>query len=242
MAKTLAEKLQIRTNSRILLLNAPAGFQLTDLPPGCTLTTEAAGKFECVFLFAQNSAELVAQAPVSLDVIIPDGLFWIAYPKKSADVETDLTRDEGWIALAEAGYRPIRQIAIDEIWSALRFRPSVPEADMVEALFSGGKAHLRPIYDKLITIIQGFGSDITVGPRKSYVALARKKQFCIIKPGSQTRVDVGLKLPGKPFTHRLQAADKMGSDSVTHKIALHSLADIDAELIAWLKEAYENVA
>lgn len=242
MAMTLAEKLQIRTNSRILLLNAPAGFQLTDLPSSCTLTREAAGKFECVFLFAQNSADLAAQAPAAFNAIVPDGLFWIAYPKKSANLETDLSRDEGWVPVTQAGYRPIRQIAIDEIWSALRFRPSVPEADMVEALYSGGKAHLRPIYDKLITIIQGFGSDITVGPRKTYVALARKKQFCIIKPGSRTCVDVGLKLPGKPFTNRLLAADKMGSESVTHKIALHSETDIDADLIAWLKEAYENVA
>ncbi len=47
---------------------------------------------------------------------------WAAYPKKTSGIDTDITRDHGWEALNAAGLRPVRQIAIDDTWSALRFR------------------------------------------------------------------------------------------------------------------------
>ncbi len=55
------------------------------------------------------------------------GLLWFTYPKKSSKVQTDITRDVGWNSLSAAGLRPVTQIAVDDIWSALRFRP---EADV----------------------------------------------------------------------------------------------------------------
>ena len=154
---------------------------------------------------------------------------------------TDLTRDEGWQLTTQAGYRPIRQIAIDATWSALRFRPSVPEPDLIDAQYSGGKAHLRPIYDRLLALAQQLGPDVTVGPRKTYVALARGKQFCVLQPTTQTRLDVGLKLPDTAVTPRLVEAGNVGGGSITHKVAVTSLDDIDDELITWLKTAYEGV-
>lgn len=242
MAMNLAKKLQIKPDSRILLLNAPKSFQLTDLPSGCILVDSTNDKVPCVFLFAQDSADLEAYGKRALTAVIPDGLLWIAYPKKSAGLKTDLTRDEGWVTITKAGFRPIRQIAVDDTWSALRFRPSVPESDMVEAQYNGSKAHLKPIYDQLAAIIQEFGSDIIVGPRKTYVSFARKKQFCIIQPSTKTRVDVGLKLPGKETTARLVEAGNFGSGSLTHKVSVTAVADIDEELIALLREAYDSVA
>ena len=53
------------------------------------------------------------------------GLLWFSYPKKSSKVETDITRDVGWDALGSTGLRPVTQVAIDDTWSALRFRPVV---------------------------------------------------------------------------------------------------------------------
>jgi hypothetical protein len=52
-----------------------------------------------------------------------DGLLWVSYPKRSSKVETDISRDVGWEVMAEAGLRPVTQVSIDEIGSALRFRP-----------------------------------------------------------------------------------------------------------------------
>jgi hypothetical protein len=48
---------------------------------------------------------------------------WASYPKRSAKVATDLTRDHGWEAFATADWRPVTQVSIDDVWSALRFRP-----------------------------------------------------------------------------------------------------------------------
>ncbi|MBE2222343.1 MAG: hypothetical protein IAF02_12420 [Anaerolineae bacterium] len=239
---TLAKKLQIKPDSQILLLNAPFDFKLTELPAGCSVVTYSDDKVACVLLFAQDKGDLEAYGEAVITAVIPDGLLWIAYPKKGSGLKTDITRDEGWQTMTKAGFRPIRQIAVDETWSALRFRPAMPESDMVEVQYSGGKEHLRPIYDQLVAIVQEFGSDVVLGPRKTYVAIARKKQFCVIQPSTQTRVDVGLKLPGRTATSRLVEAGNFGSGSVTHKVAVASVVDIDEELRAWLREAYDGMA
>lgn len=51
-----------------------------------------------------------------------DGLIWICYPKTSAGYETDINRDKGWGVVQEDGYRPVSQVAVNDVWSALRFR------------------------------------------------------------------------------------------------------------------------
>ena len=53
----------------------------------------------------------------------PGALVWISYPKKSSRLDSDLSREVVWAAMEETGWRPVSQIAIDEVWSALRFRP-----------------------------------------------------------------------------------------------------------------------
>ena len=149
------------------------------------------------------------------------------------------TRDEGWAALTQKGLRPIRQIAIDNIWSALRFRPSESESDSLAKQYAGSKAQFRPIYDLLVQTAQQFGPDVTLATRKTYVALARGKQFAVIVPSSNTRLDLGLKFKDKPFTDRLTPAKNLGSGSITHKVALTALTDVDETILIWLKEAYE---
>jgi hypothetical protein len=50
-------------------------------------------------------------------------VLWICYPQKTSAIASDVNRDIAWAPLAEAGYRPVTQVAIDDTWSALRFRP-----------------------------------------------------------------------------------------------------------------------
>lgn len=54
----------------------------------------------------------------------PDSLLWIAYPKGSSQIKTDVNRDTLWKTIEPTGWRPVRQIVLDEVWSAMRFRPS----------------------------------------------------------------------------------------------------------------------
>ncbi len=109
---------------------------------------------------------------------------------------------------------------------------------LVDNQYAKGKAHLRPIYQSILDHIQTFGDDITVTPKKDSVSLIRKKQFALVKPATKTRIDLGLKLKGKPTTDRLENSGPFGA-MCTHRVRIEDQAGIDAELIRWLREAYD---
>ena len=113
---SLAKKLQIKAGQKVRLVNAPKGFSL-DAP-----TTKAASA-DVVLVFAKNKAELDKRATSALEAAREDRLSWIAYPK-AGQLDTDLNRDILWKVLETAGVRPVRQVALDAVWSALRFRPA----------------------------------------------------------------------------------------------------------------------
>jgi len=101
-----------------------------------------------------------------------------------------------------------------------------------------GKESLLPVYKKLISVVDTFGGDVTKTPKKDSVSIIRKKQFALIKPATKTRIDLGLKFKGKPITERLENSGPFGT-MCTHRVRLTSADEVDAELTAWLKEAYE---
>ncbi len=128
MADTpLIKKLGIKPNYRVVILNAPDGYleQLGALPAGAELvtTTTPSTAFDVVHLFVRNQAELESQALRAIQLVKPGGLMWISYPKQSSKVTTDLNRDILWRVFPNREWRPVTQISIDEVWSALRFRP-----------------------------------------------------------------------------------------------------------------------
>lgn len=111
----------------------------------------------------------------------------------------------------------------------------VPEDDLLSGQFAGKEA-LRPVYDALEAFAKGLGKDVEISPKKTSVAFRRSKNFAVTTPASKTRLDLGLNLKGHPGTDRL-LPEKAGS-MCTHKVKLESARDIDAEVKAWLKEAY----
>lgn len=114
---------------------------------------------------------------------------------------------------------------------------SIDDADLLTNQYKG-KESLKPIYEKLIAAIEKFGSDITRTPKKSAVSMIRKKQFALIKPATKTRIDLGLKIKGKPTTERLENSGPFGT-MCTHRVRLTNVDEVDSELIGWLMEAYE---
>ncbi len=110
--------------------------------------------------------------------------------------------------------------------------------DPVDDLYGGKKADLKPIYDTLISTITTFGNDIELAPKKGYMSLRRKKQFAMIQPTTATRIDVGLVLKDLPTTERLESAASFNA-LFTHRVRVNSLNDVDEQLIAWLKQAYD---
>ena len=92
------------------------------MPEGVVLTDQAKGTFDCVQLFVKNIEEMNRLAPRAIRAVKPDGLLWISYPKRSSKTKTDLSRDHGWEVIENAGLEGVTLIAIDEVWSAMRFR------------------------------------------------------------------------------------------------------------------------
>ncbi len=110
-------------------------------------------------------------------------------------------------------------------------------SDPVEEMFKGPKAAVRPIYDDLLGKIKVFGSDVDIAPKKGYVSVRRTKQFALLQPAS-SRVDVGLILKGEPTTDRLEASGSFNA-MFTHRVRVGSLAEVDDQLLGWLKKAFD---
>lgn len=100
-----------------------------------------------------------------------------------------------------------------------------------------GKENLMPIYEKLLSVVSGFGKDVKVTPKKTAVSIIRKTQFALIKPATKTRIDLGLKIKDKPTTDRLENSGPFGT-MCTHRVPLSDIQQVDSELTEWLKEAY----
>lgn len=115
---------------------------------------------------------------------------------------------------------------------------SIDDADLLAQQYKG-KEQLKPIYEKLLTVIDTFGNDITKTPKKNSVSIIRKKQFALIKPATKTRIDLGLKIKDKPTTDRLENSGPFGT-MCTHRVQLASVEEVDKELVDWLTEAYEK--
>ena len=111
---SIASKLQLEDGETVRLVNAPGGLDL-DVD-----STSRGG--DAVIVFVRNRAELERHAKVALDHAVEDRLTWIAYPK-AGQLGTDLNRDILRKLLEGKGVRPVRQVALDDTWSALRFRP-----------------------------------------------------------------------------------------------------------------------
>jgi hypothetical protein len=124
MVATLAQKLQIKSG-KLIVLNAPQGYaeRLTTELKHLAVSTRATGQAEAVLLFVNSLAEVEKLAPKAIKAVKPDGRLWMAYAKGSSKVKTDVNRDILWAAMLPLGWQPIRMIALDEVWSALRFKP-----------------------------------------------------------------------------------------------------------------------
>ncbi len=98
------------------------------------------------------------------------------------------------------------------------------------------KPELRPIYDALVAATRHLDADFSV--KKTYVSLRRNKQFAILQPSTKTRFDVGINLKGVDPDDRLEPSGNFNG-MVTHRVRVHSVDEVDAELIGWLEAAYE---
>jgi hypothetical protein len=117
----LANKLHINPGNSVSLVDPPPGLRL-ELPEGAA-RVEDRGDIDVVLAFVTAQKDLPTVAGQALRRGRRGGVLWICYPQKTSAIASDVNRDIAWAPLAEAGYRPVTQVAIDDTWSALRFRP-----------------------------------------------------------------------------------------------------------------------
>jgi hypothetical protein len=116
----LPKKLGIKPGHRLLVLAAPDGFALGDLPEGVTIGRQARGKADVIVSFHTERAELTRRMPTLRDAMEPAAGLWIAWPKRASKVPTDLTEDVvRELALANV-LVDNKVAALDEKWSGLR--------------------------------------------------------------------------------------------------------------------------
>lgn len=114
--------------------------------------------------------------------------------------------------------------------------PAADAGSAVDEIYAGPKAALRPIHDRVMAAIEGCGP-FEVAPKKGYLSLRRKKQFAMVGPATKTQVEVGLNAKGLAGGSRLMALPPGGM--CQYKVRLSSAEEVDGELAAWIRAAYD---
>lgn len=112
-----------------------------------------------------------------------------------------------------------------------------PSGNVLDEIYSGSKAELRPVHEKVMGAIHKLG-EFEIAPKKGYVSLRRKKQFAMLGPASKGRVEVGLNMKGVKGTARL--VEQPAGGMCQYKVYLTDAKEVDKELIGWLKQAFES--
>jgi hypothetical protein len=120
----LFTKLNLKPGMAVCALNAPASFEpeLAALE-GAAITRKPRKPMVFGLAFVTTLAQVEAAARAMHDAAEGDALLWFAYPKQSSKtLRCEFNRDNGWDVLGALGYEPVRMVAVDADWSALRFR------------------------------------------------------------------------------------------------------------------------
>jgi len=108
---------------------------------------------------------------------------------------------------------------------------------VLDEIYAGAKADFRPIHEALMKRIDKFG-EFEIVPKKGYVSLRRRKQFAMIGPKTNTRFEVGIN--AKDFKKNKRLLEQPKGSMCNYIVNLTDAKEVDAELVAWLKSAYEG--
>lgn len=119
----ILKKLGLKEQAPVLIINAPEEFIEIMNTIDTEVHNEILGKYSFIQVFARNIAEAKKYAEESVKALEGDGHLWLCYPKgTSKRYKSDLNRNTGFSLFSVYEFEPVSQVAIDEDWSALRFR------------------------------------------------------------------------------------------------------------------------
>jgi hypothetical protein len=116
-------KLGIKAGSKLLLVNAPDGFERTlgELPPGVTITVRPRDATDIALLFTKGRSDLAKRFAALANLVAPAGSLWVSWPKKTSGVKTDLDENVVREVGLAAGLVDVKVCAVDDVWSGLKF-------------------------------------------------------------------------------------------------------------------------
>lgn len=120
-ATPLARKLGIREGSRVLVVGAPSGFSLGPVPTGASFARSARGPLDVVLLFTTTLTELRRRFPAAVRALDPAGRLWVAWPKRAARVDTDLTFEVVQRVGLDAELVDNKSASVDDVYQGLQF-------------------------------------------------------------------------------------------------------------------------
>jgi hypothetical protein len=126
MTSPVAKKLGMKPGMHALIMAPPPSYLnlLAPLPNGLIVYSRAGRKYPFVQAFARRRSEIRRFARILSKNAAPNALVWISHPKKTSRADGDLSRDLIRQAMSGTGWRAVSIVAIDKVWSALRFRPA----------------------------------------------------------------------------------------------------------------------
>jgi hypothetical protein len=152
---------------------------------------------------------------------------------KHGEIRDMLKRDPG---LGHGDANTLTHYALQSDGERAAREKGMSEEDVINEIYTDKKAGLRPIHDKLMAAIEQFG-EFEIAPKKGYVSLRRKKQFAMIGPGSNTRVDVGINVKNLSPDERL--VEQPAGSMCNYKVRVTDPNEVDDALISWVEKAYQ---
>lgn len=162
---------------------------------------------------------------------------WVAVVNAAGLDPLDQNAVRRWLK-SEHGVPMNSQYAIAQAaaFAAGWIEPTLEE--YIDGQYQGAKAGLRPIFDRLRVIIEGFGDDVTLEGRSTYTPFVRGRQFAAIAAATKDRIDLGLRYRDPPVSTLLSEAKAPGQ--ATHKVPLTSADEVTDEVVKLLRIAYEQ--
>jgi Bacteriocin-protection, YdeI or OmpD-Associated len=194
MSQTLLEKLQLKEERNLLIQGLPSSIekQFAKLAFAKSLTPLLKSKkIDFALVFAFNERQLASITDEVLPALGNEAKFWVAYPKTTSKIATTLNRDCSWECITGAGYESVRQVALDHVWTALRFKKAdvlaTRERKVVKERVLAG-AGIDPV-TRTIELPADFGKELSRSKAASHffnkLSFSDKKEYVIWVTGAK---------------------------------------------------------
>lgn len=147
MDKAIETKLFITEAKRVAVINAP--------PVLGRFERGKDGPINVLLVFVRSKDDILMSVDQVISTLAPKGVLWFAYPKKSSGIKTDISRDSGWAPLAKNKFVPVTQVAINETWSALRFKP-IDQIQKMTRKTAIGQQPSKPTKERMLVLPNAF--------------------------------------------------------------------------------------